>query len=171
LPQRGYIGLFTDGDRSSWCASGTPMYPVEMWFLCLPSYLGQICVEFGILYPENAVRSITTQNTALLTVSMPGFQCDGDICYGGLCYVACQWDWHWVLHQTIYVMDAMPSYIEIIDYPYSGTLQFANCEPGYPTEPCTVLTKLHLNYAPDAPECTATGVESASWGAIKTLLR
>jgi hypothetical protein len=171
-PQQGYIGLFNDDTRTWWCASGTPIYTIEIWLLCLPSERGQQCVEFGLRYPHNVVRSTHTLNTIVLTgiPGNPGFVCDGDICYASLCYIACQWDWHWVLRHQLFVTDTAQSSIEIVAHPDVGVYQFANCEPGYPVEPCIAINSFYLNYGVADPECTV-GVESASWGSIKSLLR
>jgi hypothetical protein len=170
-PPRGYIGLFADEDHSSWCASGAPVYPVEIWVMCLPGYLGQICAEFAVHYPANVTQSTITINSALW-FQIPGYLCVDDYCNFAPCYHWCEWDWHWVMHQTIYVTDWTPSFVEITGNQIGGgTYQFANCDSGYPLEPCTVLTRFYLNYDPSAPECMATATKSESWGAIKSLVR
>jgi hypothetical protein len=169
LPPQGYVGLFADDNHSSWCVQGVGFYPVEMWMWCLPSYWGQICVEFGVHYPANVIRLTITGNTALWWGIGPGIMCEGDICYGSICYIECQWDWHWVFHQTLYVMDPTPSYCQIIPHPDVGVYQFANCEPGFPVEPCKKYTNLYFNYDPEASECQVTAAESLSWGSIKSM--
>jgi hypothetical protein len=167
---RGYIGLFADEDRTQWCATGEPMYPVEVWVLCAPSYLGQICVEFGIRYPSNVTRSTATFNAPLLS-PLYNLYCEDDICYMSVCYVACQWDWHWIFHQSLYVMNSDKTYLEIIPHPYAGAYHFANCEPGYPIEPCTKLANLYINYTESEPECIGMAADNASWGSIKSLFQ
>lgn len=169
LPPEGYIGLFADDVHTIWCVQGVGFYPVEMWMWCLPSYLGQICVEFGVHYPANVIRSTITGNTALWMI-IPGIMCEGDICYGSICYIMCQWEWHWVFHQTLFVTDPTPSYCQIIPHPEIGVYQFANCEPGFPVEPCKKLTNLYFNYEWTDPECEGWATESATWGSIKTML-
>jgi hypothetical protein len=166
-PPVGYIGLFVDETRSEWCATGVGFYPVEMWIWCLPSYLGQICAEFMICYPANVITSTVTKNTAIISVDM------GDLGSGwSVCYIECQWNWHWNAHQTLYVSDPTLTTVEICPAPGPGAYQFANCESGFPTEPCIKFTNLYLNRDPVADElCNPpTATEDASWGAIKSMV-
>jgi hypothetical protein len=161
----GYIGLFTDDTHSAWCATGVGFYPVEVWVLCLPGSLGQICAEFKVCNPVNVITSTITWNTPIISVTL------GDPDTGlSVCYIACQTDWHWIYHRLYYVTDPTQTYIYICAHPDIGTFQFANCEPGYPIEPCTALTHMYLNYEPPAPECLGMGTEDASWGAIKSMV-
>jgi hypothetical protein len=161
----GYIGLFTGEDHSYWCASNeTAFYPVEVWILCFPGSLGQICAEFMLCSPANVITSTVTWNEPLISVSL------GDLDVGlSVCYVACQTDWHWIAHRLYYVTDLTQSYIEICPHPDVGVYQFSNCEDGYPIEPCVKLTHMYLNYTSEDDECKAMGTESASWGAIKAM--
>jgi hypothetical protein len=160
-----FIGLYTDETHSYWCASGTGFYPVEMWVMCLPGPLGQICAEFMICYPANVIQSTTTWNTDLISVSL------GDLASGlSVCYVVCQYDWHWIAHQLIYVTNEDQTMVYVCVHPDVGVYQFSNCEPGYPLEPCSILTNLYLNYGPEEPECQGTGTQDASWGAIKSMI-
>ena len=161
----GYIGLFTGEDHSFWCVSGAGFYPVEVWILCLPGSLGQICAEFMLCNPVNVITSTVTWNTPLISVSL------GDLDVGlSVCYVSCQTDWHWIAHRLYYVTDGTQTMIEICPHPDVGVYQFSNCEPGYPIEPCTKLTNMYLNYTIEDEECQAMGTESASWGAIKAMV-
>ena len=162
----GYIGLFADGAHTTWCATGVGFYPVEMWIWCHPNYvLGTICSEFMICYPMNVIQSTTTWNDPIISVSL------GDLASGlSVCYITCMWDWFWVAHQMLWVTDPTPTYIYICVHPDIGVIQFANCEPGYPIEPCVAYTNLYLNAAPPDPECMGTAVKDASWGAIKNMM-
>jgi hypothetical protein len=165
LPPEGYIGLFTDDTHSVWCVDGVGMYPVEMWIMCLPNFLGQMCAEFCIGYPPNVIQSTITQNVAVVSVALGTLP-------GGMsvCYQACQWDWHWNFHQQLWVTTADETYVEILVHPDTGELSFANCEPGYPMEPAIPLTKLYLNLDPLTDPPCLTGTEDASWGAIKSMI-
>jgi len=161
-----YIGLYADGDHTTWCASGVGFYPVDMWVWNLPGPLGQICAEFMVSYPPNVITSTITWNDPIISVTL------GDLSSGlSVCYISCYWDWNWTAHQLLYVTDPTPTYCEIVPHPEVGVYQFANCEPGYPTEPTTKLTNLFLNYGPGDPECEGTAVEETSWGAIKSLYK
>lgn len=163
-----YIGLYADAGHSTWCASGVGFYPVEMWIWCLPGSQGEICAEFMVEYPVNTIQSTVTWNEPIISVSL------GDLGSGlSVCLVACEWTWNWPGHQLIYVTDPTPGYCEIVKHPDPAVeaVQFANCEPGYPTEPATVITNLYLNYGPEDSECMGTAVEETSWGAIKSLYK
>jgi hypothetical protein len=166
LPPVGYIGLFAGEDHSAWCVTGVGFYATEMWVLCLPSYLGQICAEFRVGYPANVIQSTVTWNTAIISVSL------GDLPNGlSVCYVDCLWTWHWIAHQTMWVTDPTQTYVEIIAHPDAGVYQFANCEPGFPVEPCIKLSNFYLNHVIGVdPECDAMGTQDASWGAIKSMI-
>jgi len=165
-PPVGYIGLFIDESHTTSCVTGVGFYPVEMWIWCLPSYAGQICAEFMIAYPPNVIQSTTTPNTAIISVTL------GDLPSGmSVCYISCQWDWHWPFHQLLYVTDPTPTEVNIVKHPDPSILcvQFANCEPGYPTECATVYTKLLINQ--ECPPEDPISTEKVSWGAIKGLYK
>ncbi len=136
----GYIGLFTDEDHLNWYVTGTPVYSVEMWIWCLPGNLGQICAEFRICYPDNVIQGPITENESLISVTL------GDLATGiSLGYTNCQWDWHWCYHQTLWVIDQKPTFCKICPHPETGEYVFANCEEGFPLEPCIKLTDLCIN--------------------------
>ena len=161
----GYIGLFANEEYNTWCVWGTGMYPAEMWVWCISNYeLGTICSEFSVCYPANVIQSTVTWNDPIISVSL------GDLANGlSVCYVDCQWGWFWIAHQTLWVTDATKTRCEICPHPDVGVYQFANCSPGYPTEPCTKGYDLLVNYPPNDPNCTVA-TESASWGAIKSMI-
>ncbi|HUV37226.1 MAG TPA: hypothetical protein VMX58_09845 [Patescibacteria group bacterium] len=161
----GYIGLFADADHMYWCATGVGFYPIEMWIWCKPGPLGQICAEFMICGPTNVIPSTVTWNIPLISVML------GDLDIGlSVCYVACQHEWHWIAHRAYWVTDPSKTMMQICPHPDTGVYSFANCEPGYPMEPCTVYTNLYLNAAPPDPECMGTATKDASWGAIKSMI-
>ena len=159
LPPEGFIGLFTDNIHSNWCTEGIPLYPVEMWVWCLPSERGQMCAEFAVSYPSNVIESTVTQNDAIISVRL------GDLPNGvSVCYVVCQYDWNWPFHQTLYVTDFAETNVRIMPHLGVGYYQFANCEPGYPTEMCNIYTDLNINH------CELVATREASWGAVKALI-
>jgi hypothetical protein len=158
----GYIGLFIDSSHSHSCATGVGLYPVEMWIWTLPSMNGTICAEFAISYPPNVIQSTRTDNTSIISVSL------GDLPTGmSVCYIACQWSWHWCFHQLLYVTDPTPTQAEIIPHPDTGLVQLSNCEPGYPGEPVILFTVLKLNQ--ECPPENPIGAKETSWGAIKSM--
>jgi hypothetical protein len=162
----GYAGLFTSYEHYEWCVDGEAPYHAEMWIWCFPSYLGQICAEFEVYYPPNVYESAITWNTPLIS-SWVGCPAEGF----SVCFIDCQWDWLWICHQSLWVTDSTPSYCEIIPHHDVGVYQFANCAPGYPTEPFIKLANFYINHSYMDDECTPFAVESSSWGAIKSIAR
>jgi hypothetical protein len=127
LPEVGYIGLYTEDpwrfDPSMSCVTGVGFYPAEMWIFCLPSVRGIICAEFMITYPANVIQSTVTTNPAV-SVTL------GELDTGmSVCFVDCHWDWVWPFHQSLWVIDATPAWIEIVKHPdpHIICVQFANC--------------------------------------------
>lgn len=167
LPLVGYIGLFADDNRDTWCVNGVGFYQIEMWVWCLPSTPGMICAEFAISYPGNVVQSAITFPPPVIIPEV--FEPETGV---NACFTECQMQWTWAFHQTLFVSDALPSYLEIIKHsdPSIEYIRFATCEPGNPTEPVKKFTNLYINYAPEESPCTYMATESRSWGAIKSLV-
>lgn len=161
----GYIGLFADDYRGSWCINGVGFYQASMWVWCLPGQDGMVCAEFDISYPYNVIEAGINYNPAILPLIIQ--PPDG----WSLCFSECRTDWVWMFNQIIFVTTVDKTMLEIVPMPDVGVYQFANCLPGYPVEPCIKLTNLYINYEPDESECSTTGVEASSWGAIKSLFR
>lgn len=82
----GYAGLFTGDTHSGWCLEGEGFYHVEMWVMCLPSWLGQICAEFEIDHPSNVIESTITWNDPVISVVL-GCPKEGVT----VCFIECQW--------------------------------------------------------------------------------
>jgi hypothetical protein len=169
LPPHGYIGLYTDAgappDPNSACLYPGVFIPFEMYIWALPSERGMICAEFMVVYPPNVIQSTVTTNP-VVSVTL------GTLDTGmSACLILCEWDWLWYFHQTLFMTDPLPSEIQIVKHPDPAIpcVQFANCDPGYPTECCVVHTKLLLNQ--ECPPETPVGTEDASWGAIKDLVK
>jgi len=165
LPPDGYIGLYADEAHSTQCVNGTGFYPFTLWIWCWPSVRGQICAEFLVQYPANVITSTVTPNDAIISVTL------GDLANGmSVCYVGCELDWNWPFQQAMYCTDPTQTMITIGAHPDVGVYQFANCDSGYPTEPCIAYPSLLLNVLPDdCPEIV--GTEETSWGAIKSLFK
>jgi hypothetical protein len=122
LPENPYIGLFADEGRSISCVTGAGFYPVEMWIWCLPSWNGQMCAEFSIQYPGNVIQTTVTRNESIISVEL-GSLVDGM----SVCYKECLSDWNWNYHQTLFVTNSDPSWIEVIPHPDYGGVRFASC--------------------------------------------
>jgi hypothetical protein len=139
--QNGWLGLYAhDGhDIYAFCPKGGT-YPIEMWIWCKPGDNGQICAEFSIDYPGNVIQSTVTWNYPIISVRL------GDLVNGlGVCYNECRYDWHWIAHQALWVLDPTPGIVRIADHPDVGAYQIANCLPGYPVEQCYNWPNLYFN--------------------------
>jgi hypothetical protein len=168
LPPRGNISLYADEARaySSYCAIpwGFPVAKVEMWMWCLPGENGLWAVECAVSYPFNVIADRVTYNSALATV-------EGDLLQGvSASFAACQWDWSWIAHQTLYVNSLEQTGLEVAPHAATGFFQFHTCGEGNPAEPCLKGTNLHLNAAAPClqPE-TVIGTGASTWGAMKGL--
>jgi len=169
LPPRGNISLYADQARvfSACCplAPGYGIGRIEMWVWCLPGENGLSGAQFAIGYPSNVIRDRIVYNGLLSSVQ-------GDLPTGcSASFSACQWDWCWVAHQSIFINSPQQTYLEVVAHPALGVFQFNNCQPGYPSEPCLKGTNLFLNSSslPCLPPETAIGSEGSTWGAVKSL--
>ncbi|MBN1884734.1 MAG: hypothetical protein JW876_04325 [Candidatus Krumholzibacteriota bacterium] len=156
----GYMALYTDANHTV-CEAISPggFYMAEMWIWCLPSDNGQMCAEFSIGYPADIITSTVTPNLDIISVTL------GDLLNGmSVCYNACQDDWNWPFHQTLYLTGMVPEFVTINPHPDTGAVSFANCLEGFPMEPAVILNHLAINQACEI------GTEEASWGAIKGML-
>jgi len=166
LPPKPYIGLYADETHSTWCATGTPVYQVTMhiWSLSTPDSL--LCAEFAVSYPATGVIPSTTTPNPLNSVIL------GDLTTGiSICFQGCQYGWQWLFRQTLFVTEPDKKMIQIVEHGGAGVIQVAPCPPGAPEIPATVFTNLYLNAESGTdPECDQTGVQPASWGAIKQMI-
>ncbi len=169
LPPRGNISLYADGARAytAYCAIpwGYPVAKIEMWVWCLPGENGLWGAECAVSYPSNVVGDRVTYNGALAATE--GTLSDGLSAFFG----ACQGDWCWIAHQSLYVISLDQTFLEIAPHPASGVFQFFTCGAGNPAEPCLKGSNLALNalFPPCLMPETAIGVEGSTWGAVKTL--
>lgn len=167
-PPVGYIGLFADDARSSWCAYGTtPYYPVTMYIFCLPSVNGQFCAEFAIDYTDDpGIIKAGVTNNSHVSVAL------GDLATGmSVCFLTCQTDWHWAMSHSLFINTSSKREIRIVEHPgvVPPAVQFAYCPVGSPMEPCIILSSLFINSQATDPECLVLGNTPATWGAVKSL--
>ena len=113
---------------------------IEDWIWCKPGAQGQIGAQFAIEYPNNAVQVGVDANDEIMAMSLGDLQ-------NGIGYIlnACQYDWHWSYHQTIWIVSHELTVIKIIDDPNAypaPDCQFINCQEGYQVE--SVRSRLHL---------------------------
>lgn len=153
-----YMGLYSDGAHAV-CSQTVPApyAAFVLWHWVLPSDLGTICAEFKITLPAGGVYFATGT-----TVNPEHSVALGDPINGvSICFADCQTDWFWTYQLNILPTVITAEVILVEAHPDAGAYQVANCEPGYPIEPCTLLNNLHIN------EDCIVGTETSSWGAIK----
>ncbi|MBU8921357.1 MAG: hypothetical protein KOO63_06010 [Bacteroidales bacterium] len=169
LPPLGYIGLFVDSEHSVWCPPGTPTYSFTMYIWCLPGENGQMCAEFAIDYSDDpGIIKTAVILEDYISVSMGGLDTGMSVCF-----LTCQTEWHAPLSQVLWVTTVAKNTLRIIEHPGLSTpaYQFSNCLEGQPIEPCKAYTSIYVNSVQGVDaECSTTGAESFSWGAIKQLM-
>ena len=116
------------------------MYAIEMWIWCQPGLNGMICAEFSVDYPFNIIDATVETNMDIHSVSL------GDLDTGiSVCYQHCQYNWHWIYHQTLLVTDPNPGAVMIVQHVDAGMLQVANCLEGHPLEEAISWLGLYYN--------------------------
>lgn len=160
----GYIGLFTDEDRTSWCIDVQPYAQFDIYVYCMPSENGIRAAEFSLADMPPTYIFAGNNPGPLVSISM------GDV-FDGISYglYLCATDWVLldVYHILPTAMGPVPIWLE--GHGDTGVMSIANCLPGYPIEPAYAYTSVFVNYPPDSPECSGTATEETSWGAIKEM--
>lgn len=154
-----YIGAFTDEHVT--CRQDVPVanIPFTTWIWVLPSDFGMICSEFRVDIPA------WTYNIGTLANPDHSVALGDPISGVSICFSECNYGWTWLYQLTILPLAPLtPGYITIAERPDAGAYQVANCEPGYPIEPVTILNHLALN------QPCEVGTETSSWGAIKNIV-
>ncbi|HUV37077.1 MAG TPA: hypothetical protein VMX58_09095 [Patescibacteria group bacterium] len=138
----GYVGLYADAEHENfaYCPAAGIFYPIEMWIWFMPGANGQMCAEFGVVYPANLIQTTVTYNNDLISVFL------GDFTAGfSACYNTCQYNWHWVAHQTLYVTSPDAGHVAIGPHGDTGVYQVATCSPGYPLDDIWEIAQLYYN--------------------------
>lgn len=164
---QGYICLFADDARTSYCAApaGPPLI-VNMQIWCLPRFDGTFCAEFMVDYPDDpTVIAATVTPDPTFTVVL------GDLATGvSACYGECKIGWTKFFTQMIICQNANKNMISIVPNPASGGIYFNECVGERPIYPAVAWNNFYLNYIDGTdPECGYTAVDESTWGAIKRL--
>jgi hypothetical protein len=175
-PPVSYLGIYADETRTAWCASGSPSYDIDMWVFAVLSEGGLREYNFDISFPPNVVVASMVLNldSSIPIICLPGYCTTPPGLYGAfdLC-VPARFSPVWLVHATLSVVSSDPGIVEIVSTAgnrfYPPTLSTTTCGGG--AESPIILSKLFVNYAPTAPECSGLAVNPASWGAIKALYR
>ncbi|HER44341.1 MAG TPA: hypothetical protein ENO08_07775 [Candidatus Eisenbacteria bacterium] len=163
--ENGYIGLFTDEARSSWCIESAEIpFTFDVWVYCLPSDNGTRGVEFSIsdLAPSYFLTGTATGPWVSITM--------GDI-FTGISYslYLCREDWFLLDVYSFIATGPGQTAIWLEGHEDTGLIRMANCLPGYPVEDARAYASVFVNYPPGSPECAGTATEESSWGAIKDM--
>ena len=145
LSATGYIAIYADSAHSIYSCLYPAQYTMfDVWIWCLPSDRGLKAAEFMVDLPAKVYLVDYELNPAVTTEL--GTPTTGS----SVAFFSCQEDWVYTHHLTcMSAVENVPSTIEIVEHPESGTHQFANCWPGHPLEPCNVLTNLYLYQCDD----------------------
>lgn len=164
LPSKTYLGIYADAAHSV-TSLNPPLYsPFSVTFWVLPSERGFQGMIYKGTVSSNVIVTSTYANPQLAVML-------GCIPFGcsGACAIlpegSCQMDWFWTHTLTCMVLDAQPGFIEAGPMSCESVLMAANCQPGYPSEPVTILDKFGI-YQEAVLE-----IEPQPWGAIKSLYR
>ena len=166
---KSYVALYTGETDENWCACGTVPYTIELWIVAVPGPEGMHVAAFNFDMPDNAVPADLTGNPiATQLIGGPEY---------ALQFSTCLLERTWLIHGDVAVLSDEQTEIvftgPIEFYPNPGEEQeryYRSCEEGYPKYDLDPLTHLYLNRDPSDPLCGTTGVEAASWGAIKGII-
>ncbi len=164
LPSKTYLGIYADESHTIQRVN-PPLYSsFTVMFWVLPSEHGFQGMIYRATASSNVIVLSSYANPQLaVALGCIPFGCSG------LCAIlgegSCQIDWFWTHTLTCMVVDAQPGVIEAGPMSCESVLMAANCQPGYPLEPVTVLNTFGIY------QDAVIGVETDSWGAIKSLYR
>jgi hypothetical protein len=156
--EQSYIGLYADEAHQVCHAFQPSNIPVRLtlWIWCRAEQNGIQAAEFKINYPANVETLVEHQNPEI-QLSMGSLE-EGV----SLLFESCQTDWVWTHYQNFYLTDCMPSMIEVVGYPSTGTMDYVDCQYG-PIKHFRPLNYLYLNSFCDlcihAPFILCTSIE------------
>jgi hypothetical protein len=167
LPDTAYVGLFTDAAHSASRVnySGVSPTPFQWYIFFLPSKTGFQAAEFKIQLPANVLSTTILAKDAAITVEL------GTLTGGistALAEGTCRTDWFYLYKIQSILMSNVESQVELVENPNIlpfPAYEVASCELGYPIEPLKRYCHLSMNYD------GGVGVQSKSWGAIKSLFQ
>ncbi|MDD3643284.1 MAG: hypothetical protein PHQ19_07485 [Candidatus Krumholzibacteria bacterium] len=165
---QGYVCLFVDDARTSYCAAPPGAYPllVNMQIWCLPRADGTYCAEFMIDYPDDpTVIAATVTPDPTFTIVLGSLATGVSACYG-----ECKTEWTKFFTQLIVCQNANQNMISVVNHPGTGEILMTECTGIRPTYPAVAWNNLYLNYTDGIdPECGFTATEDKTWGAIKRM--
>jgi hypothetical protein len=161
--QTGYIGVYLDNTRTTWCASGTPPYQVDMWVWALvEGDIGLGGFEFGLTLPPDVEVDWHANPDVINELCYPGEYCPPQ--YHGT-FSTCMKPgvWIWLEWGTLTVNTNELRVIELIGYPESGVISLWRCD-NTSLIPTVLRDAVYLS-----PDCVTLPTRPVTWGAIKAL--
>jgi len=164
----GYLCLFADEGRTSWCASAASIPGnFTMYIYALPRHDGMFCAEFMLQMPADPtlIMATTTPNPNNSVIM-------GTLDTGvSFCFDVCQNDWVWIYTVLIVDTGGNQNTISVAPHPTAGGPSFANCVlPDRPMYDAVIFNNLYVNYTDGVdPECSETATAESTWGAIKSM--
>jgi hypothetical protein len=160
----GYIGMYLDETRTSWCANGTVPYQIEVMFFAAIEGDGVFGYGFDLDIPSN-LEFVSWDGNPFHRLEI----CEIDNCPPGVtgAFTKCLTGWVWLRTAVFDVTSPEPAVLEMIGHPENGLVGLANCEDEavWPA----VLTRVYINYGEASPECLqAVPTKRVSWGMVKT---
>jgi hypothetical protein len=136
-----YIGLYADGAHGVCNAFQPSNVPERLtfWIWCHAEQNGISAAEFKIVYPSNVETPFAAHANPAIAVSLGSLE-EGV----SFLFESCQTDWVWTHYQSFYLTDCMPSVIEIVGHPSTGTMDYVDCQNGF-IKQFRVLNHLYLN--------------------------
>lgn len=157
-----YMGLYTETTGTpSTCSVAVPApymgFTAVHWVL--PGDDGVICAEFLVTFPATYFNTGTVVNPGH-SVALGSPTANGV----SICFAECQRDWFWTYQLTFLPTVTTVEQIQIVGHTDTGAYSVADCRPGYPIAPVSLLNNLHVN-----EDCIVAN-ETSSWGAIKSMV-
>jgi hypothetical protein len=170
LPDTAYVGLFNDAAHTAHQVNygGTGFTPFTYYIFWLPNKMGMMAAEFKIQYPANVIQATATKNPAVI-IELGTIKDGISISFYGEAECGlncCRTDWTYSHSVSCFLTNGTQSQIMVVEHPLTlpfPAYQIGSCEPGSPLYPAKRFCHLSLNYD------GGVGVESTSWGAIKSL--
>lgn len=118
----GSIGLYADTLSSGWCGTGEQYAVIDMYVIVKPDVDGVNACQFRIEYPAEVPGTLLEYNDAVVRLI------NGSPAYGiFLAYYECQRDWHWVIRETIVILDTAPTAVKLDSAPGASGLEVVTC--------------------------------------------
>lgn len=150
-----FIGLFLDANHTSNVLRYSEPYTFfTLWVWIYPGDNGLVDIEYDLTVPSWLLKIGQTANPLIIVNCDEEYFCTVDLC-------ACRSDeWLWISQDPFLTLEVNVGDIFFTDW--RETIKAHSCLEGNPEEDITAIINIGINYNPFS-------VESASWGAVKSL--